>query len=85
MSSTEVRKKVSNIFRTMTLSNKAINRLAKSLAPEVADSIFMSDAWITLCHEVVPDAVTKLIGKVDEDLLFEVSLAIMDRIYFKVD
>jgi hypothetical protein len=45
----------------------------------------MSDAWITLCHEVVPDAVTKLIGEVDEDLLFELSLAVMDRIYFKVD
>jgi hypothetical protein len=67
------------------LSNKAINRLAKSLAPEVADAIFMSEAWTTLCHEVVPDAVNKLIGEVDEDLLFELSLAIMDRIYFKVD
>jgi hypothetical protein len=67
------------------LSNKAINRLAKSLAPEVADAIFMSEAWTTLCHEVVPDAVNKLIGEVDEDLLFELSLAIMDRVTVRVD
>ena len=67
------------------LSNKAINLLAKSLAPDVANEIFESEAWVTLCHEVVPAAVTKLIGEVDEDLLFELSLAIMDRVSVRVD
>jgi hypothetical protein len=33
----------------------------------------------------VPEAVNKLIGEVDEDLLVELSLAIMDRIHMQVE
>ena len=67
----------------MTLSNKALNILAEKIAPKVADAIFESEAWMDLCHTIVPDVVTREIGDCDEDLLFELSLITMDRITLK--
>jgi hypothetical protein len=35
-------------------------------------------------HEIIPDAIEGKIGGIDEDLKFELSLCIMDKISFKV-
>jgi hypothetical protein len=63
------------------LSNKALNILAEKIAPKVVDAIFESEEWITLCHDLVPDVVTRELGDLDDDLHFELSLMIMDRIF----
>lgn len=65
------------------LSNKALNILAEKIAPKVVDAILESEEWITLCHDLVPDAVTRELGDLDDDLHFELSLMIMDRITLK--
>ncbi len=62
------------------LSNKAINILAEKIAPNVVNHIFESEQWVTLLHDLVPDAVTHELGEIDEDLLFELSLVVMDKI-----
>ncbi len=67
----------------MALSNKTVNQLADALTSEVVDYIFESDSWIQFMHDIVPDAVQDKLGDVDEDLKFELSMAIMDRIYIK--
>ena len=67
------------------LTNKAINLLAKQLAPAVADEIFCSDDWIQLCHTLIPALVTEKLGEVDEDLLFDLTLCIMDRFTIKAN
>jgi hypothetical protein len=67
----------------MALSTKTVNQLADALTSEVVDYIFASDEWIQFMHEIVPDAVQEKLGDVDEDLKFELSMAIMDRIYIK--
>ena len=59
----------------MALSDTTISKLADALVPEVIDYIFD--------HEIVPDAVTSKIGGMDEDLAFEISMIIMDRIVLK--
>ncbi len=64
----------------MTLSNKALNILAEKIAPKVVDAIFESEEWTTLCHDLVPDVVTRELGNLDDDLHFELSLMIMDKI-----
>ncbi len=64
----------------MTLSNKATNILAKAIAPKAADAIFADERWVDFLQEIIPDVVTKELGTCDEDLLFELSLAVMDRI-----
>jgi hypothetical protein len=66
------------------LSNKAIKLLAKSLAPEVAAGIFESEQWVTFCHEVIPDLITEIAGEMEEDLLFELSLIVMDSLKVSV-
>jgi len=65
------------------LSNKALNILAEKIAPRVADAIFEDERWVGLLHEIVPDVVTRELGDLDEDLLFELSLITMDNIVLK--
>ena len=67
----------------MSLSNKAVNVLAKVVASDVADDILMSEEWVTLCHELVPALITEKLGEVEEDLLYELALCVMDRIVVK--
>jgi hypothetical protein len=67
----------------MALSEQTINNLADALVPEVIDYIYQDERWCEFMHEVIPDALQDKLGKIDEDLKFELSLLIMDRICFK--
>jgi hypothetical protein len=68
----------------MSLSNKTIQNLSSALLPEVTSYIMEDERWVDFLHEIVPDAVRDKLGDVDEDLKFELSLVIMDKISFKV-
>ena len=67
----------------MALSEQTINNLADALVPEVIDYIYQDERWCEFMHEVIPDALQDKLGKIDEDLKFELALCIMDRICFK--
>lgn len=67
----------------MALSTKTISKLAGVLKPEVIDYIFQDERWVTFMQEIVPDAITNKLGEVDEDILFDLSLCIMDQIDLK--
>ncbi len=67
----------------MALSDSTISKLADALVPEVIDYIYEDQRWAEFLHEVVPDAVTSEIGGLDEELLFDLSMVIMDRIVMK--
>jgi hypothetical protein len=67
----------------MALSDSTVSKLADALVPEVIDYIYEDQRWCEFLHEVVPDAVTTKIGGLDEELLFELSMVIMDRIVMK--
>lgn len=66
----------------MSLSNKTINDLAKALVPEVIDYIHSDERYVDFLQEIIPDAVQDKLGDIDEELRFELSLCIMDRIFF---
>jgi len=68
----------------MPLSNKTIQNLSSALLPEVVDYIMEDERWVDFLHEIIPDAVQDKLGDVDEDLKYELSLCIMDKISFKV-
>jgi hypothetical protein len=68
----------------MALSNKTIQDLSSALLPEVIDYIMEDERWVDFLHEIIPDAVQNKLGDVDEDLKYELSLVIMDKISFKV-
>ena len=67
----------------MALSNQTIQSLSDALVPEVVEYIFNDDRWINFLHEVVPDAIVTTLGKVDDDVLFDLSLCVMDSLFVK--
>lgn len=68
----------------MTLSNTTIHKLSQVLAPEVAEKIFESERWVDLMHEMVPEIIQAEMGEIEEDLLLEISMLVMDKIWLKV-
>jgi hypothetical protein len=65
------------------LSNKAYKMLADVLAPRIANELQSSERFIEILHEVVPDLIVNEIGECDDEVLFELALTVMDRIYIK--
>ena len=67
----------------MALSDQTILNLADALLPEVVGYIFEDQRWCDFLHEIIPDAVQDKLGDIDEDLKFELSMCIMDKIILK--
>ena len=65
------------------LSNKAYKLLAKTLAPKIAGELFASEAWVDFLHENVPALIEKELGEMDEEVLYDLSLCVMDSLYLK--
>jgi hypothetical protein len=67
----------------MTLTTKSIQEIASALVPDVIKYIEEDSRYVDFMQEVVPDAIQFYLGSVDEDLKFELSLCIMDKILFR--
>ena len=67
----------------MALSDSTINKLASALTSEVIDYIYADERWVEFLMEVVHDAVIEKMGSIDDDLMYELSMCIMDKIYLK--
>ena len=66
------------------LSDKTIKLLADTLAPKVIERIYQSDDFITFLHEQIPQAIDAEAGEMDDDLFFDLSLAVMDKVRLSV-
>jgi hypothetical protein len=66
----------------MSLSTKSIQEIASALVDDVIKYIEEDSRYVDFMQEVVHDAIQSYLGSVDEDLKFELSLCIMDRIWF---
>jgi hypothetical protein len=66
------------------LSNKAITLLADTLAPKVIERIYQSEEFIEFLHTMVPAAIDAEAGEMDDDLFFDLALAIMDKVRLSV-
>jgi hypothetical protein len=64
----------------MSLSNRTIQSLSDALTPEVVDYIYQDERWVTFLHEVVPDAIISTLGQVDDEVLFDLSMCVMDSL-----
>ena len=62
------------------LSDKAIKILADKVAPEVIDELAMSEAFIQFLHEQIPALIDTKLGEMGEDLYFEISMLVMDKV-----
>ena len=66
----------------MSLSNKSTQEIASALVDDVIKYIEEDSRYVDFMQEVIPDAIQSYLGSVDEDLKFELSLCIMDKIGF---
>lgn len=66
----------------MTLSNKTFQKLAEALTPEVIDYINKDERYVLFMQEIIPDALQDKLGQIDYDLKCELSMCIMDRMFF---
>jgi hypothetical protein len=64
----------------MTLSQKTTTLLANTLAPKIAEQIMQSESFIEYLHEVIPAFVDTEVGECDEDLHFDLSMMVMERL-----
>ena len=65
----------------MTLSSETFHKLSQALTPEVIDYIHEDERYVIFMQEIIPDALTKKMGQLEENLLFELSYSIMDSIF----
>jgi hypothetical protein len=64
----------------MSISNKAINQMARALTPEVIEALFSSDEYIEFMMDNVPVILEDKMGEMDTDFCIELSQCIMDNI-----
>lgn len=62
------------------LSEKAISILADVVGKEVIDELAISEEFIAFLHDYVPSRIEAKLGECDDDLLFDLSLLVMDRV-----
>lgn len=62
------------------LSNSTFQKLADTLTSEVIEYIEQDSRYVDFMYEVIPDALSHMMGQLDDDLKCELSTAIMDRI-----
>lgn len=67
----------------MALSESTINKLAAALTSDVIEYIHDDMRYAEFMMEVIPDAITTKLGTHDPELITELSMCIMDRIYLK--
>jgi hypothetical protein len=65
------------------LSNKAYKMLADVLAPRIANELQCSERFVEFMHEMIPVLIEQELGECDDEILFELSLAVMDKFYLK--
>lgn len=66
----------------MTLSNETKIKLADALVPEVIRYLETNDNYVELMqNQLIPEAISNVLGDVDEDLKYELALIIFNKTY----
>ena len=74
------------LYDTSEKSNKYIcifTQGYKVEEPNHLKYILNDERWVKFLHEVVPDAIISTLGQVDDDVLFDLSLCVMDSLFVK--
>lgn len=67
----------------MTLSQKTISQIANALKPEVIDYIYSSEKYAEFMQDMITAAIDSKMGKMDEDVMFDLGMLVFDRIELK--
>ena len=67
----------------MALSENTISKLCDALIQDVAEYISDDERFFDLMADLIPDAINDKLGKVDEELVAELSICISQRLILK--
>ena len=67
----------------MSLSPKTVSKIADALKPEVIECIYMSEKFTECMQQLVMDAIDDKMGKMDDDLMFDLGMLLFERIELK--
>jgi hypothetical protein len=67
----------------MGLSNTTIQKLSNALTEEAVSYIFQDERYVNFMQEILPEFIEETLGKIDEDLKYDLAMCIMDRISFR--
>ena len=67
----------------MALSENTISKLCDALIQDVAEYISDDVRFFDLMADLIPDAINAKLGKVDEELVAELSICISQRLILK--
>ena len=67
----------------MALSENTISKLCDALIQDVAEYISDDERFFDLMADLIPDAINAKLGKVDEELVAELSICISQRLILK--
>jgi len=64
----------------MTLSRQTISEIADALKPEIINYIYGHEKYAEFMQEMITYAIDVKMGEMDDELLFDLSMLIFDRI-----
>lgn len=67
----------------MALSDNTISKLCDALIQDVVEYISDDERFFDLIVDLIPDAINAKLGKVDEELVAELSICISQRLILK--
>jgi len=67
----------------MSLSRQTTSKIADALKSEVIDYIYQHEKYAEFMQDMIVSAISAKMGKMDEDLLFDVGMLIFDQIELK--
>ena len=67
----------------MSLSASTISKIADALKPEIINHIYENEKFAECMQQLVSEALTGVMGEMDEDLYFDLGMVIFDRLEFK--
>jgi protoheme ferro-lyase len=67
----------------MALSHKTISKIADAVKNDVINNIYENEKYAEMMQDLVTDALDKTMGEMDEDLFFDLSMLLFDRIELK--
>ena len=67
----------------MSLSRQTTSKIADALKSEVIDYIYQHEKYAEFMQDMIVSAISAKMGKMDEDLLFDVGMLVFDQIELK--
>ena len=67
----------------MQLSTQSVSKIADALKPAVIEYIYADEGFTEYMQTAVTEGIRATMGDMDQDLLFEISMLIFDRVELK--